>query len=113
MMEMGAGFFRGGGRRGGWWWGGRGRWRVWGGEGRWRWGGMGGGGFSEGFREYPFNGGVIYNAPIQLGPANLLFAKASGYRATMVGIPYDDVKGWAGPYPAEILAGQYEKVAGG
>ncbi len=69
--------------------------------------------FSEAFGEYPFDGGVIYNAPVQLGPANLLFAKKSGFAATMVGIPYDDVRGWCGPYSAEVLAGQYEKVAGG
>src|SRR5213075_3234317 len=69
--------------------------------------------FSEAFGEYPFDGGVIYNAPVQLGPANLLFARKSGYAATMVGIPYDDVRGWCGPYPAEVLAGQYEKVARG
>ncbi|HEV8291977.1 MAG TPA: hypothetical protein VGP94_08625, partial [Tepidisphaeraceae bacterium] len=69
--------------------------------------------FSDAFREYPFDGGVIYNAPVQLGPANLLFAKRSGYAATMVGIPYDDINGWRGPYPPEVLAGQYEKVAAG
>jgi hypothetical protein len=69
--------------------------------------------FSEVFREYPFDGGVIYNAPVQLGPANLLFAKKTGYAATMVGLPYDDVRGWRGPYQPEILAGQYEKVAAG
>jgi hypothetical protein len=69
--------------------------------------------FSEFFREFPFDGNVIYNAPIQLGPANLLFATPTKYAATMVGIPYDDVKGWAGPYPPAILAEQFEKVAGG
>lgn len=68
---------------------------------------------SEAFGEYPFNGGVIYNAPVQLGPANLLFAKKTGYAATMVGLPYDDVNGWRGPYPPEVLAAQYEKVAAG
>jgi hypothetical protein len=31
----------------------------------------------------------------------------------MVGLPYDDVNGWRGPYPAEVLAEQYEKVAQG
>jgi hypothetical protein len=31
----------------------------------------------------------------------------------MVGIPYDDLKGWRGPYPAEIFAAQFEKVAQG
>src|SRR6185369_11474007 len=67
--------------------------------------------FSEAFTQYPFNGGVIYNAPVQLGPANLLYAKKTGYAATMVGLPYDDVNGWRGPYPAEVLAGQYETMS--
>jgi hypothetical protein len=69
--------------------------------------------FSESFREYPFDGNVIYNAPIQLGPANLFYAGRTNYGATMVGLPYDDVKGWCGPYPPPILAEQFEKVAGG
>ena len=31
----------------------------------------------------------------------------------MVGIPYDDVTGWRGPYPAETLADQFALVADG
>jgi hypothetical protein len=31
----------------------------------------------------------------------------------MVGIPYDDVTGWRGPYPAETLANQFALVADG
>ncbi|MDB5300948.1 MAG: hypothetical protein JWO87_2611 [Phycisphaerales bacterium] len=69
--------------------------------------------FSDAFREYPFDGGVIYNCPVQLGPANLLYEKPTGYAATMVGFPYDDVNGWRGPYPAEVLAAQFDKVADG
>jgi hypothetical protein len=69
--------------------------------------------FSDALREYPFDGGVIYNCPVQVGPANLLYAKPTGYAATMVGFPYDDVDRWRGPYPAETLAGQFEKVAAG
>ncbi|MGE5610582.1 MAG: hypothetical protein ACM359_15135 [Bacillota bacterium] len=69
--------------------------------------------FSKAFREYPFDGGVVYQVPVQLGPANLLYAKPTGYAATMVGFPYDDVKRWCGPYPPEVLAGQFEKVAAG
>ena len=69
--------------------------------------------FSEAYREYPFDGAVIYNCPVHQGPANLLFAKPSGYRATMVGIPYDDVTAWRGPYPAAIFAEQMAKVAAG
>ena len=29
----------------------------------------------------------------------------------MWGIPYDDVDGWRGPYPPEVLATQFEKIA--
>ena len=47
--------------------------------------------FGEAFREYPYDGSVVYNCPVQLGPANLLYARPTGYAATMVGIPYDEV----------------------
>jgi hypothetical protein len=69
--------------------------------------------FSNAFREYPFHAGVIYNCPIQVGPANLLYATPTRYAATMTGIPYDDLNRWRGPYPAEVLAVQFEKIAAG
>lgn len=69
--------------------------------------------FSEAFSEYPFHGAFVYNGPAQCGPSNLLFARPTGYRATMVGFPYDDVNGWRGPYPAQVLAEQFEKIAAG
>jgi len=69
--------------------------------------------FSTAFEEYPYHGGFLYNGPVQCGPANLLFAKPSGYRATMVGFPYDDLNGWRAIYPADVLAGQFEKIARG
>ena len=69
--------------------------------------------FSEAFREFPFHIGVLYRAPQQYGPANLLWAEPTGYKATMVGFPYDDVNGWRGPYPAEVLAAQFARVADG
>ena len=31
----------------------------------------------------------------------------------MWGIPYDDLDGWRGPYPPEVFAAQFEKVAVG
>ena len=67
--------------------------------------------FSIGFQHYPYDFDVMYHAPQQMGPANLLYGKPTGYQATMVGIPYDDLEGWRGPYPPEILAEQFEKVA--
>ncbi len=67
--------------------------------------------FSDAFRNFPYGGGVMYNAPQQMGPANPLYAEPTGYRATMVCFPYDDLTGWRGPYPATVFAGQFEKIA--
>jgi len=69
--------------------------------------------FSTAFAEYPFDGGYLYRGPTQYGPANLLCAEPTGYASTMVGFPYDDLKGWRGIYPAEVLAQQFEKVTAG
>jgi hypothetical protein len=67
--------------------------------------------FSRAFREYPFHVGVLYQSPVQMGPANLLYPAATHYRSTMTGIPYDDLDGWRGPYPAQVFAAQFAKVA--
>jgi hypothetical protein len=67
--------------------------------------------FSRAFREYPFDVGVLYQSPVQMGPANLLYPAATHYRATMTGIPYDDLDGWRGPYPADVFAAQFAKLA--
>ena len=66
---------------------------------------------SEAFREYPFHISVIYTSPVQWGAANPLYPENTGYSATMWGIPYDDLNGWRGPYPPEIFAAQFEKIA--
>jgi hypothetical protein len=69
--------------------------------------------FSTAFSEYPYCGSIIYLGPQQVGPANLPLLAPSGLPATMVGFPYDDLEGWRGPYPPEVLASQFEKVAAG
>lgn len=69
--------------------------------------------FSNAFQQFPFHVRVVYGGPQQYGPANLLFAKPTGYSATMVGLPYDDVDGWRGPYPREVFVSQFDKVAEG
>jgi hypothetical protein len=66
--------------------------------------------FSDGFREYPYHIGTLYRGPQHMGPANPLYLKPTGYRATMVGLPYDDLKAWRSIYPAEVWAGQMAKV---
>jgi hypothetical protein len=69
--------------------------------------------FSDGFREYPYHIGTLYNGPQHMGPANPLYLKPTGYKATMVGIPYDDLKTWRSIYPAEVWTAQMEKVREG
>ncbi len=69
--------------------------------------------FSAAFAEFPYDGAVLYNGPQQYGPANLLWEKPTGYKSTMTGFPYDDLDGWRGVYPSEILVAQFEKVAAG
>ena len=69
--------------------------------------------FSAAFTEFPYHGEVVYDAPLQLGPANLLWEKKTGYHASMVGFPYDDVDRWRSIYPAKTFAEQLEKVGSG
>ncbi len=68
---------------------------------------------SDAYREYPFHISVVYTSPVQCGPANLLYLTKTGYSATMWGLPYDDLDGWRGPYPPEVFAAQFDKVASG
>ncbi len=68
---------------------------------------------SVAFREFPYHGGVVYTAPMQYGPSNLLWAQPTGYRATMVGFPYDDLDTWRAIYPREVFARQLELVSAG
>lgn len=70
-------------------------------------------GFSKAYREFPYHIGVVYNAPVHSGPANLLWEKPTGYASTMVGIGYDDLKSWRAIYPEEVFIQQLYKVADG
>ncbi|MCC6699244.1 MAG: hypothetical protein IT365_26705 [Candidatus Hydrogenedentes bacterium] len=68
---------------------------------------------SAAFSEFPYNGGTVYSAPLQVGPTNLLWESPTGYRASMVGIPYDDLNAWRSIYPPEVFCGQLLKIADG
>ena len=68
---------------------------------------------SKAFAEFPYDIGVVYNAPLQVGPANLLWPRPTGYNATMVGIPYDDVDRWRAVYPVDVFIAQLRKTADG
>ena len=69
--------------------------------------------FSTAFSEFPYHIGVVYSAPLQSGPSNLLWEKPTGYTATMVGIAYDDINAWRSHYPVNVFTGQLMKVATG
>src|SRR6185437_8278134 len=56
---------------------------------------------------------VVYRAPTQCGPANLLWAEPTGYQSTMVGFPYDHLDGWRAIYPPDVFARQMALVAAG
>lgn len=67
--------------------------------------------FSSAFKEFPFHIGVLYTAPQNVGPRNLLFAEPTGYRATMVGIPYDDLTTWRAIYPEDVFEAQFRLLS--
>lgn len=69
--------------------------------------------FSTAFSEFPYHISVVYSAPLQSGPSNLLWSRPTGYKASMVGIAYDDVNSWRANYPADIFISQLRKVTGG
>jgi hypothetical protein len=66
---------------------------------------------SDAFGEFPFGISVCYNGPQSLGPANLLFARPSGFNSTMVTFPFDHLDGWRGPYSRQTFQTQFEKLA--
>jgi len=66
--------------------------------------------FGEAFQEFPFHVEVLYVAPPNYGPMALFFEKPTGYNATMIGFPYDDLKGWRAIYTEEVFESQFEKL---
>lgn len=68
---------------------------------------------SDGFQEFPYAGAVVYNSPVHIGAANLLRLNPTGKRATMVGIPYDDLNSWRGAYPVDVFIDQMRKCGAG
>ena len=67
--------------------------------------------FSEAFRNFPFCVGTVYRSPSNFGPMNQLYLEPSGYSSTMVGFPYDDLRGWRSVYPEDIFENQFELLS--
>lgn len=68
--------------------------------------------FSRGFRQFPYGLG-LYAAPMQTGPANLLYRTPTGYTSTMTCYPWDDLARWRGAYPVDAFIAQFERSAEG
>ena len=69
--------------------------------------------FSDAFDHFPFDLNVAYFAPQNYGPSNLLFDRPTGFEATMVGYPYDDLEGWRSIYPEEVFEEQFLRLSQG
>ncbi|RCS54251.1 hypothetical protein DTL42_03650 [Bremerella cremea] len=69
--------------------------------------------FSDGYAEYPYSSSGMYTGPQHVGPANLLYAEPTGYSPGMVCFPYDGLARWSSPFPPEIYAQQFQKIADG
>jgi len=66
--------------------------------------------FSEGYSEYPYHILSVYAGPHHMGVANPFFLKPTGYAASMVGLPYDDLQGWISVYPVETYVSQFQAL---
>lgn len=66
--------------------------------------------FSDAFRQFPFDIGVLYKGPQNGGVSNLLFPEPTGYKATMTCYAYDDLDSWRSIYPVEIFEDQLDRL---
>ena len=65
---------------------------------------------SRAFSHFPFHLNSLYYGPQNYGPMAPFFLKNTGYRASMLGYPYDDMKSWSGIYPPEIYENEYRQL---
>ena len=68
---------------------------------------------SNAFSHYPFYIGTLYYGPQNFGPMAPFFLEKTGYRATMVGYPYDDMEWWSGIYPEDVYEDEYRQLVEG
>ena len=68
---------------------------------------------SKAFSRYPFNNVTLHAGPHHWGPANPLYVTKSGFKATMVGTPYDDLESWRSIFPASVYVSRCQQIADG
>lgn len=66
--------------------------------------------FCDGFRNFPYNGGALYNGPKNLGMANLWSLEPDRKGSTMVCFSFDDYESWVGNYGYDGYTALMEKL---
>lgn len=71
--------------------------------------------FDAAFRHFPLDGtATLYHAPQNFGPMTLLHPEPTGWQATMVGFPYDDLASWRGAaFPEDVFEEAFRQVSVG
>jgi len=69
--------------------------------------------FCAAFREFPFDGGLLYAGPQQWGPAAPFYKTPTGYTSTMTGFPYDCIEKWCRVYPHDVYEHQFALLCAG
>ena len=70
-------------------------------------------GYSRAFSHFPYHQTVVYRAPLQNGPSNLIWAEPTNFKSSMVGFAYDDLDKWRAVYPPEVFVALLDSVADG
>lgn len=67
----------------------------------------------QAFAHFPLHGSAtLYHAPQNFGPMNLLHATPTGYRASMLGFPQDDLDLWRGQhYPPDVFEKAFDLLS--
>jgi len=68
---------------------------------------------SDAFSHYPFHINTAYYGPQHYSPMAPFFLEKTGYRASMVGYPYDDIEWWSGIYPEDVYEDEYRQLVEG
>lgn len=67
--------------------------------------------FDEAFSNFPFSVDTLYNGPQFCAPAGIFYPENTLLSATMTCYPFDDIKGWCGPYDAASFEECFKKLS--
>lgn len=66
--------------------------------------------FSQAFSHFPFHIDTLYYGPQNFGPMAPFFLEKTGYQASMIGFPYDDMERWRGIYPVAVFEKEVKQL---